>query len=82
METYKLAELVAVSIDSWVEALKQLDEKPEFKDEVLKEADEVTIARWKMMDKCPAELENEFTVVADRYNYRFDKNGKIVSFDK
>ena len=82
METYKLAELVAVSIDSWVEALKQLDEKPEFKDEVLKEADEVAIARWKMMDKCPAELENEFTVVADRYNYRFDKNGKIVSFDK
>ena len=82
MKTYKLAELVNVNIDSWVEALKQLDEKPEFKDEVLKEADEVTIARWKMMDKCPAELENEFTTVADRHNYRFDKNGKIVSFDK
>ena len=82
METYKLAELVNINTDSWVEALGQLDDKPEFRAEVLKEADEATIARWKMMDKCPAELENEFTIVANRYNYRFDKNGKIVSFDK
>ena len=82
MKTYTLAELVNVNIDSWVEALGQLDDKPEFKAEVLKEADEITLDRWRQMDECPAELEDEFTTVADRHNYRFDKNGKIVSFDK
>ena len=82
METYTLAELVNVNIDSWVEALGQLDDKPEFKAEVLKEADEITLDRWRQMDECPAELEDEFTTVADRHNYSFDKNGKIVSFDK
>lgn len=79
---YTLAELVNVNIDSWVEALGQLDDKPEVKEEVLKEADEITIERWRRMDECPAELEDEFTMVADRHNYRFDKYGKIVSFDK
>lgn len=82
MKTYTLAELVNVNIDSWVEALDQLDDKPEFKTEVLKEADEITLDRWRQMDECPAELEDEFTAVANRHNYRFDRDGMIISFDK
>ena len=82
METYKLAELVNINTDSWVESLGQLDVKPEFRAEVLKEADEIALDRWRQMDECPAELEDEFTTVANRHNYRFDMDGKIISFDK
>lgn len=82
METYKLAELVNINTDSWVEALGQLDDKPEFRAEVLKEADEIALDRWRQMDECPAELEDEFTTVANRHNYRFNRDGKIISFDK
>ena len=82
METYKLAELVNVNINSWVEALGQLDDEPEFRAEVLKEADEIARDRWRQMDECPAALEDEFTAVANRHNYRFDRDGMIISFDK
>lgn len=81
-KTYKLEELVAIDIDSWVEAIAKLDDNKKVRAEVLKEADESAVARWKDMDECPAELENEFTIVANRHNYRFDERGNIVSFDK
>lgn len=81
-KTYTLEELVDLNIDSWVEAMGHLDDLPDFKKEVMAEADEEAIAQWKEMDECPAELESEFTEVANRHNYRFDKDGNIVSFDK
>ena len=82
MKTYKLDELVNINTDSWVAALGQLDDKPEFRAEVLKDADEIALERWRQMDECPAELADEFTTVANRRNYRFDRDGKIISFDK
>lgn len=81
-KTYTLEELVDLNIDSWVEAMGHLDDLPDFKKEVMAEADEIDIERWKRMDECPAELESQFTEVANRHNYRFDKDGNIVSFDK
>ena len=81
-KTYSLQDLVKVNIDSWVEAMDHLDDIPEFKAEVLKEADKEDIERWKRMDECPAELEDYFSAIADRHNYRFDGDGNIVSYDK
>ena len=81
VQTYALEELVDVDIDSWVEAMGHLDDIPEFKAEVMKEADEIDIERWKRMDGCPAELEDQFTTVAKRHNFRFDEKGNVVSSD-
>lgn len=81
-KTYSLDQLVDTNIDAWVMAMSALDDVKGFRREALVLADAKTIAQWKMNDRCPAELEAEFTTVANRHNYRFDRNGKIVSSDK
>lgn len=73
---YRLSELLAVSIDSWVEAMCAMSG-----------IDKVRLEACKMAGfeedslECPAEFEKEYKILADRYGFRFDCNGRIAKCD-
>lgn len=69
-ETFTLTELPSkCGIDSWVEALAFLDDFWGHLIEGYKDD----------RQECPAEYEEEFTAFADKYEFRFDRYGNIVS---
>ena len=77
-ETYALTELIDLDIDSWVEGISAMCAM----DEIRKEA--YNMAGMVEDDDnpvCPGEMEDEYTAIADRYEFRFDRRGRIVSFD-
>ena len=76
--TYKLTELPAINIDSWVEALANMT----VIDKVYTEAHEMAGLEINEDDPiCPAEMENEYTALAEKYNFRFNRKGGIVSYN-
>ena len=76
--THELPELVGLNIDSWVKAISAMDDIEAVRDEAYKMVGE-TFDENKPL--CPAELEDEFTELAEKYKFRFDKHGRIVSYD-
>ena len=81
VKTFALEELVDIDIDSFVEAMGHLNDDPVFHKEALAMADEDTRREYKR-DECPGVLEDEYTALARRDKFRFDKKGNIVSFDR
>lgn len=76
--TYKLTELPAIHIDSWVEAIANMTGI----DKVYKEAHEMAGLAINEDDPiCPGEMEDEYTALADKYDFRFDSKGNIVSYN-
>ena len=81
VQTYALDELVDIDIDALVEAMGHLNDDPVFHNEALAMADEDTRREYES-DECPSVLEDEYTALARRDKFRFDKKGNIVSFDR
>ena len=77
--TYTLPELAEeVHIDSWVEGISAMCNM----DEIRKEVYEMAGMEEDEDDPiCPAEFETEYTELAEKYNFRFNRKGQIVSFD-
>lgn len=76
--TYRLAELPAVDIDSWVEGISAMSDIDEIRKEVYDMADKVEDEDNPI---CPAEFEKEYTELSDKYNFRFNCLGEIVRYD-
>ena len=76
-DLYRLRELESIDIDSWVEAISRLSEF----DKVRKEAYEMAGRVENAEVDCPAELEKEYTELADKYDFRFDREGRIAEFN-
>ena len=77
--TYTLAELAEeVDIDSWVEGISAMCAI----DAVRKEAYEMAGMEEDEDDPiCPAEMEDEYTALSNKYKFRFNRKGEIVSYD-
>ena len=75
---YKLSELPSIDIDSWVEGISAMCDIDKVREEAYKmaglEIDEDNPI-------CPAEMEDEYTALADKYDFRFNSKGRIVSYD-
>ena len=77
-ETYRLTELPSIHIDSWVEALANMTGI----DKVYTEAHEMAGLEINEDDPiCPAEMEGEYTALAEKYDFRFNRKGQIVSYN-
>ena len=77
-ETYRLTELPAIHIDSWVEGISNMTGI----DKVYKEAHEMAGLEINEDDPiCPAEMESEYTALAEKYDFRFNRKGQIVSYN-
>ena len=72
---YRLPDLLR-NIDTWVEGISAMSEI----DAIRKEAHEMAGMEEDESD-CPAELEREYTLLADKYGFRFDEMGHIVQYD-
>lgn len=78
-KTYELAALLDIDINAWVEGVSHLSDEPG----VMAEAYAMAGRKCPKNDAvCPAEFEEELTLIATRDKYRFDSKGRIVSFDK
>lgn len=77
--TYTLPELAEkVHIDSWVEGISAMCNM----DEIRKEVYEMAGMEEDEDDPiCPAEFETEYTELAEKYNFRFNRKGQIVSYN-
>ena len=78
-KTYELHELLDIDIDAWVDGISRLSDEPRVMEEAYAMAG-MTYDKDEAV--CPGELENELTLIATRDKYRFDRKGRIVSFDK
>ena len=77
--TYTLPELAKkVHIDSWVEGISAMCAMDAIRKEVYDMAEMVEDEDNPI---CPAEFETEYTELAEKYNFRFNRKGQIVSFD-
>lgn len=79
-EGYTISQLES-DIDSWMNAMTALYSQKG----VAKEAYAMANIAYPADDSrliCPAELEDELKAIANRDNYRFDGDGKILSFNK
>ena len=77
--TYTLSELAEkVDIDSWVEGISAMCAMDEIRKEVY---DMANMVEDEDNPICPAEFETEYTELADKYKFRFNRKGEIVSFD-
>lgn len=75
---FKLSELPSIHIDSWVEGISHMTEI----DKVYKEAHKMAGLEIDEDNPiCPAEMEAEYTALADKYDFRFDSKGRIVSYN-
>lgn len=77
--TYTLPELAEkVHIDSWVEGISAMCAMDEIRKEVY---DMAGMVEDEDNPICPAEFETEYTELADKYKFRFNRKGQIVSFN-
>lgn len=77
--TYTLPELAEkVHIDSWVEGISAMCNMDEIRKEVYEMAGMVEDEENPI---CPAEFETEYTALADKYGFRFNRKGQIVSYN-
>ena len=77
--TYTLPELAKkVHIDSWVEGISAMCAMDDIRKEVY---DMAGMVEDEDNPICPAEFETEYTELAEKYNFRFNRKGQIVSFD-
>lgn len=78
MKTYHLTELPSVHIDSWTEGISNMCDMNEIRKEVY---DMVGMVENENDPICPAEFESEYTELSEKYDFRFDSEGKIVSYN-
>ena len=77
--TYTLPELAEkVHIDSWVEGISAMCAMDEIRKEVY---DMAGMVEDEDNPICPAEFETEYTKLAEKYKFRFNRKGQIVSFN-
>ncbi len=77
--TYTLPELAEkVHIDSWVEGISAMCAMDEIRKEVY---DMAGMVEDEDNPICPAEFESEYTALAEKYAFRFNRKGQIVSYD-
>ena len=77
--TYTLPELAEkVDIDSWVEGISAMCGMDEIRKEVY---DMAGMVEDEDNPICPAEFESEYTALAEKYAFRFNRKGVIVSYD-
>ena len=75
---YTLSDLAANDIDTWVEGISNMSEI----EAVRKEA--YAMAGMEIDDDnpvCPAELEEEYNALAEKYGFRFYRDGRIMKYD-
>jgi len=76
--TYTLPELAdKVDIDSWVEGISAMCNMDAIRKEVY---DMAGMVEDEDNPICPGEFEKEYTELADKYKFRFNRKGQIVSF--
>ena len=76
--TYTLPELAdKVDIDAWVEGISAMCNMNAIRTEVYNMAGKVEDEDNPI---CPAEFETEYTELAEKYKFRFNSKGEIVSF--
>lgn len=77
--TYTLPELAdKVDIDAWVEGISAMCAI----DAVRKEAHDLAgLVEDEENPICPGEMEEEYTKLGEKYNFRFNRKGEIVSYD-
>ena len=77
--TYTLPELAEkVHIDSWVEGISAMCAMDDIRKEVY---DMAGMVEDEDNPICPAEFESEYTALAEKYAFRFNRKGIIVSYD-
>ena len=77
--TYTLEELAdKVDIDSWVEGISAMCNMDEIRKEVY---DMVGMVEDEDNPICPAEFETEYTELSNKYDFRFNRKGQIVSYN-
>lgn len=77
--TYTLAELAGkVHIDSWVEGISAMCNMDEIRKEVY---DMAGMVEDEDNPICPAEFETEYTALSEKYDFRFNRKGQIVSYN-
>ena len=77
--TYTLAELAEkVHIDSWVEGISAMCNIDAIRKEVYAMANMVEDEDNPI---CPAEFETEYTELSNKYKFRFNRKGQIVSYN-
>ena len=77
--TYTLPELAEkVHIDSWVEGISAMCDIDAIRKEVY---DMAGMVEDEENPICPAEFESEYTALAEKYAFRFNRKGVIVSYD-
>ena len=76
--TYTLSELAEkVDIDSWVEGISAMCAMDAIRKEVY---DMAGMVEDEDNPICPAEFETEYTELSNKYGFRFNRKGEIVSF--
>lgn len=77
--TYTLPELAdKVDIDAWVEGISAMCNIDAIRKEVY---DMAGMVEDEGNPICPAEFETEYTELAEKYKFRFNRKGEIVSFN-
>ena len=77
--TYTLPELAEkVHIDSWVEGISAMCAMDEIRKEVY---DMAGMVEDEDNPICPGEFETEYTELAEKYHFRFNRKGQIVSYN-
>ena len=76
--SYRLKELPAIDIDSWVEGIAAMCEIAEVRKQAYELAGMVEDENDPI---CPGEMESEYTELADRYDFRFNSKGRILSYN-
>lgn len=76
--TYTLSELAdKVHIDSWVEGISAMCAMDAIRNEAYKMAG---LVEDEDNPICPAEMEDEYTELSNKYKFRFNRKGQIVSY--
>ena len=76
--TYTLSELAEkVHIDSWVEGISAMCAMDAIRNEAYKMAG---LVEDEDNPICPAEMEDEYTELSNKYKFRFNRKGQIVSY--
>ena len=78
MTVYHLHELPSIHIDSWVEGISNMSDIDEIRKEVY---DMAELTEDEDDPICPGEFEKEYDALAEKYDFRFDRSGRIVSYN-
>lgn len=77
--SFQLKDLLGIDVDSWCDAICALSKFDKLRKEVA--AMVVQGTTEDAVEVSPMEYTDEFTVVAERYDFRFAENGEIVSYN-